>query len=137
MRPFSAKSEMVAYLARRDGFVCRLCSGGFLGPRDVTIDHIIPRSLGGTLHPANLRLAHAACNRQRGATLPTPDEQASILAASAGRIEDAWRALGVELKLRRSQRRSRFVRRLKQEGHLTPGEVGLALAVLLALLEAG
>lgn len=129
---------MVAFLARRDGFACRICGGGFDSARDVTIDHIIPRSLGGTLHPANLRLAHAACNRQRGAQLPAEEDHARISAASEReRVEDAWRARGVELKLRRSQRRSRFVRRLKQEGKLIPGDWALALLFLLSLFQEG
>jgi 5-methylcytosine-specific restriction endonuclease McrA len=33
-----------------------------------TFDHIRPRKKGGTDDPANLRLAHAACNKRKGSS---------------------------------------------------------------------
>lgn len=56
----------------RDGFVCQLCDDPVdvnLDSRDAmsaTLDHIVPRSLGGLNEPANLRLAHRSCNSKRG-----------------------------------------------------------------------
>jgi hypothetical protein len=124
---------MAAYLAARDGFRCGLCRGPFgQGAWRITIDHILPRSRGGTLHPANLRLAHAACNQQRGAEMPPPEIVERIVAESRRGIREAWADVGIQLDLRRAQRRSRFVRRLRKEGHLSPGDVALAVAVLLA-----
>jgi 5-methylcytosine-specific restriction endonuclease McrA len=35
-------------------------------PRTATIDHIVPLSKGGTNLLVNLRLAHRACNNERG-----------------------------------------------------------------------
>lgn len=60
-----------AQLAQRDGTDCGIC----LEPVDMglrrgdpgvlmcaSVDHILPRSLGGTHEPENLQLAHLACN---------------------------------------------------------------------------
>lgn len=52
-------------LIERDGMLCALC-GKLMGRRTVSIDHIIPKSLGGTNDMANLRLAHKRCNIIRG-----------------------------------------------------------------------
>jgi 5-methylcytosine-specific restriction endonuclease McrA len=59
-------------LAERDGAQCWLCKGPFelKGPLKATIDHIIPRSLGGTDRMDNLKLAHRLCNRKRGSEDP-------------------------------------------------------------------
>lgn len=69
-------------LARRDGAVCGICAE----PVDMTlkrsesnmcasVDHIIPRALGGTHDPSNLQLAHLYCNQVksdgRGAPVST------------------------------------------------------------------
>lgn len=63
------------YLAERDGCHCGICGkrvditlksgprGSDLGP---SIDHIHPRSKGGSDDLANLRLTHWSCNRNRG-----------------------------------------------------------------------
>lgn len=65
----------------RDSWICGIC----LEPLDrechwneagaPTIDHIIPRSLGGHHGPENLRAAHRGCNARRGAF----DERLEIL----------------------------------------------------------
>ena len=52
-------------LLKRDGWRCWLC-GEFMGEGDVSIDHLLPRSLGGTHEQANLKLAHVGCNNRRG-----------------------------------------------------------------------
>jgi 5-methylcytosine-specific restriction endonuclease McrA len=58
----------------RDGWTCHLC-GEQTDPNArvpdelaPTIDHVIPRSLGGSDEPANLRTAHWLCNTLRGVT---------------------------------------------------------------------
>lgn len=56
----------------RDGWMCQICHGAV--PRDVpitsdwsaTLDHIVPRSRGGTDDADNLRTAHRWCNSVRG-----------------------------------------------------------------------
>lgn len=63
-------------LAERDGWVCWLCEqpidpDAVLGaPQRASIDHVVPKSRGGPTEPANLRLAHARCNGERGNDLP-------------------------------------------------------------------
>lgn len=125
---------MAAFLMHRDGDRCALCGGRFGSGLALlrTLDHIIPRARGGTDHPANLRLAHFLCNHRRGCPPPDPEAEERILRAIAGlRVAEAWRAVGVEMSLRRSQRRSRFVRALRREGALKPGEVVVAMAAVL------
>jgi 5-methylcytosine-specific restriction endonuclease McrA len=46
----------------RDDFVCALC--GRAGANSV--DHIVPKSKGGTHEMDNLRAAHMSCNAARG-----------------------------------------------------------------------
>lgn len=70
------RTTLVAYLRERDGDRCGICrrrirfdlSAGPRGDdRGPSIDHMIPRSAGGTDELANLRLTHWGCNRARGA----------------------------------------------------------------------
>ena len=49
----------------RDGRMCWLC-GCSIKFRDMTIDHVIPVSKGGTMALVNLRAAHRVCNMRRG-----------------------------------------------------------------------
>lgn len=56
----------------RDGWTCQICTE-LVDPTaptnstwDATLDHIVPRTKGGTDDPANLRLAHRWCNSVRG-----------------------------------------------------------------------
>ncbi|MGN6089626.1 MAG: HNH endonuclease [Actinomycetes bacterium] len=63
-------------LARRDGWRCWICGGELdrtvaaTDPTAPTIDHVLPRALGGSSEPSNLRLAHRRCNGRRGSRLP-------------------------------------------------------------------
>lgn len=60
------------YLRARDGDNCQLCGKRIdftLPPgdkRSATVDHIVPRSQGGTHDWANLQLAHHGCNSSKG-----------------------------------------------------------------------
>lgn len=59
-------------IAERDRWICGICGQGI--PRVVkhghplylTMDHIIPISLGGTHSPENVQAAHARCNYSKG-----------------------------------------------------------------------
>lgn len=51
-------------LLRRDGRRCWLC-GGHMADSEISIDHIIPRSRGGSNQIDNLKLAHIDCNTRR------------------------------------------------------------------------
>jgi 5-methylcytosine-specific restriction endonuclease McrA len=48
----------------RDGFKCLLCGADLhdVEPREITLDHVIPQSKGGTNHPSNLATACNRCN---------------------------------------------------------------------------
>jgi 5-methylcytosine-specific restriction endonuclease McrA len=56
---------------KRDGWVCGVCSGEVepglpaSSPWQATLDHVVPRSLGGSDDPENLRLVHRYCNSVR------------------------------------------------------------------------
>lgn len=50
-----------AYLLDRDGQTCQACNDP-MHAGDLTIDHVVPRSRGGTDHPINLQLLHYECN---------------------------------------------------------------------------
>lgn len=72
---YTAWGMTVADLVARDGSTCALCgdeidlalkrnaAGGFMC---ASIDHIVPRSLGGTDDPTNLQLTHLLCNVRKG-----------------------------------------------------------------------
>lgn len=71
----SWRQLLVEYLIRRDGRRCAICKrkidftikSGTKGSRNgYSIDHVVPRSKGGTDDLANLRLAHWGCNQTRG-----------------------------------------------------------------------
>lgn len=51
----------------RNGFVCSYCGDDLrvLPPRDVTIDHLVARKLGGRNVPENLVAACRSCNSQK------------------------------------------------------------------------
>lgn len=51
----------------RDGVACCYCGRDLRGadPRDVTLDHLLPRSAGGSNHETNLVTACRACNSSR------------------------------------------------------------------------
>lgn len=49
----------------RDGLVCGLC-GDPVALEDVHIDHVQPRSLGGSNELENLQVAHSGCNMSKG-----------------------------------------------------------------------
>lgn len=54
--------------------ICGICGepiskGGDYGKGSLTVDHIIPKSLGGTFENRNLQPAHAICNRMRQNTI--------------------------------------------------------------------
>lgn len=69
------RQTLLRYLVERDGDRCGICrrkvnitlkSGTRGSPRGPSVDHIVPRSLGGSDDLANLRLTHWGCNQKRG-----------------------------------------------------------------------
>jgi 5-methylcytosine-specific restriction endonuclease McrA len=60
------RDRLRAYVIRRDDGICWICGGRGA----TTVDHLTPRSLGGSDDPSNLAAAHAHCNYSRGAAPP-------------------------------------------------------------------
>lgn len=69
------RQRLLRYLVDRDGTGCAICgrkinmslkSGPKGSRRGPSVDHIVPRSLGGTDDITNLRLACWGCNQKRG-----------------------------------------------------------------------
>jgi 5-methylcytosine-specific restriction endonuclease McrA len=53
----------------RDGHRCQYC-GLRCGPRELTLDHVVPRSRGGKTTWRNVVTACVACNRRKGRATP-------------------------------------------------------------------
>lgn len=68
-----SREERIEALTERDGPDCFLCKLPFKTVQDITFDHWIPRSRGGTWDLENLRLAHKRCNALKGDRMPNPD----------------------------------------------------------------
>ncbi|MFJ9740814.1 HNH endonuclease [Streptomyces sp. NPDC101166] len=72
LRPRGRWCMTTRELARRDGTDCSLCgcpvdlSVSWPDPFSPSVDHVIPRSLGGKDVPENVSLAHLRCNVSKG-----------------------------------------------------------------------
>lgn len=55
----------IRQVVARDGGECYLCHQAFNSKSDITLDHLIPISKGGTDGLGNMRLAHNNCNRDK------------------------------------------------------------------------
>lgn len=55
----------------RDEYLCQLRGPGCLGVAD-RVDHYVPRSKGGSMHPSNLYAACKWCNSSKNNSLPEP-----------------------------------------------------------------
>ncbi len=83
-------------VALRDGWVCWLCDGpvdpaapvGSAG--HATVDHVVPRSRGGSNDPSNLRLAHRRCNMARANHLPELEWPSSLAPLDASSL---WQSI--------------------------------------------
>lgn len=86
-------------IMRRDGMRCTYCG---MGTPPLTMDHIIPRSRGGTDSWENLTTACIKCNNKKGSR--TPDEagmrllttpkrphHVMFLKHAMGHVDDTWR----------------------------------------------
>ena len=64
-RKFQRMLQLKHRLFQLQGGVCFLCERPFSLSRPATIEHLVPRSRGGSNHPDNLALTHAKCNQKR------------------------------------------------------------------------
>ena len=53
-------------IAKRDGPNCWLCGKPFAPKERPTLDHVTPKSMGGSHRLPNLKIAHYSCNTKRG-----------------------------------------------------------------------
>ena len=67
------RGVLLGQIALRDGAICYLCGQGLIWDDPWEIEHVIPRSRGGTDDLNNLGLAHRSCNRVKGANLISRD----------------------------------------------------------------
>lgn len=76
--PARAKQRMwtINFLVRQYGGECYLCLKPFESKSDITIDHLVPVSKGGSDTIENKRLAHELCN---GAKKDLSLEQYAVL----------------------------------------------------------
>lgn len=68
IRAQEAIRKMRPLVIARDGLTCGIC-GQAVEENDISIDHIIPVSLGGDDVLDNLQVAHRSCNSRKGARL--------------------------------------------------------------------
>lgn len=76
MTPMEQREWRLKKLSKRDGFFCFHPScpdPEFKSNEDVTFDHWIPQSKGGTWDISNLRLMHKRCNAFKSDDMPNPD----------------------------------------------------------------
>src|SRR5688572_27337508 len=82
----------------RDSYTCQYCGRESAG---LTVDHVIPRSRGGTSGWDNIVAACAPCNRRKGNRLPTeasmplrkhpkPPGPTVFIRIASPRVPDAW-----------------------------------------------
>jgi 5-methylcytosine-specific restriction endonuclease McrA len=95
-------ARRVEELIERDGPSCVWC-GRAVWRRDLTLEHVVPRSRGGHLTPENALLACRGCNRRRGSR-PVDAYARELLREGANVDLDALRRSLA--RLARSQRRS-------------------------------
>jgi hypothetical protein len=99
-------ASQLAALAARDGWVCWLCDAPIdpalpsTLPGAASIDHVVPRSRGGTSDLRNLRLAHRRCNGRRGARVPELEWPARFLALDTAPL---WPAAARAVQRRRPE----------------------------------
>lgn len=68
--PSIQNGEIIQSYVRRDGNVCHLCGQECSTAHDKprlwpSLDHLTPRSQGGSDYPSNLKLSHVSCNKAR------------------------------------------------------------------------
>jgi hypothetical protein len=75
MTPAELREWRIQEITERDGPNCFYppCLQPFKSREDITFDHWIPQSKGGTWEIENLRLMHKRCNAVKGDDMPLPD----------------------------------------------------------------
>lgn len=61
------------HLIAKHGMVCALCGKPIESENELTVDHIIPRAMGGSTTYENCQLAHKECNFRKGNKYVDPE----------------------------------------------------------------
>jgi 5-methylcytosine-specific restriction endonuclease McrA len=82
---------------RRDGWKCKYCGEEYKDSRDLTVDHVFPRSLGGKWRWDNLVAACKPCNQEKdNNVLPDPPRGGVPIGVVTlllrDNIPDAWKS---------------------------------------------
>ena len=105
----------VEQLIERDGPGCVWC-GRELWRRDLTLDHVVPRSRGGHLTPENTVVACRRCNKRRGAKPVDAYVRELIregLDVNVGAVERSLARLERSDRRRHREHAGRMLRRLR------------------------
>lgn len=86
------RAALAREIADRNGWICALCGLPIYEQETrralrLSIDHIVPQSLGGTNELDNLRPAHCGCNSSRGNRVKRPIKRLDNLRAILERRE--------------------------------------------------
>ncbi len=75
MNTVMSREAIIQTIMRRDGRFCfhPMCGEPFKTHKDITFDHWIPRSRGGTDSIDNYRLMHKKCNASKSDKMPNED----------------------------------------------------------------
>lgn len=101
-------------LFKRDRYTCQYC-GSQPGPAELTIDHVLPRALGGTSTWENCVLACVECNRRKA---DRPLEKCGLTLRKQPR-KPSWRALAAIAPASRKESWAQFLSRAYWEVELT------------------
>lgn len=73
---WESRKVPIDLIYERDDAICHLCDK-FVPRAEASRDHVRPRSQGGRLDLANIKLAHSSCNSRRGSQ-PVADFRAKL-----------------------------------------------------------
>lgn len=109
---------MRSALREAAGGICAYCSRPTtrVGPRKGTVDHYLPRKLGGTHEIDNLRWCCITCNSAKGDMHPVEWERkrAGLVTREVSKAEkkaDAWRVIGERMREAREREKRQQVKR--------------------------
>ena len=109
--PGLTRTERLERILERDGWCCVWCRRElWLGHRDLSVEHVVPRLKGGPAWAENEVVACRACNRARGHTAPAQWLEACEargLAPDRGRVEASLLRLRGAIADRGGQRKAR------------------------------
>jgi 5-methylcytosine-specific restriction endonuclease McrA len=100
---------------KRDRYTCQYC-GGQPGPEELTIDHVLPRSRGGTSTWDNCLLACVDCNKRKADKTP---EEAGMPARKVPK-KPSWKSLAQVHPRMRRESWEQFLGRAYWEVELEP-----------------